>query len=63
MINDGLEIEHPPQYKWDEEITKNPNFINKINADNVGMMHESLKRLVKKKSTKSLKKEKSDRLK
>tara|TARA_B110000285_G_C14706768_1_gene415916 strand:+ start:151 stop:372 length:222 start_codon:yes stop_codon:yes gene_type:complete len=54
MIDDGIEIEYPPQYKWDEEITKNPNFVQKINNSNVGMMHESLGRLVKKSSKRKL---------
>ena len=60
MIDDGIELEYPPEFKWDQNIVKDPNFIHKINADNVGMMHESLQRLVKKSSVKSLKKENSD---
>ena len=54
MINDGIEIEYPPEFKWDPEVTANPDFVQKINNSNVGMMHESLARLVKKKSNQSL---------
>jgi hypothetical protein len=55
MINDGIEIEYPPEFKWDKEMVNKKDFVQKLNTSNVGMMHESLSRLVKKKSTKKLK--------
>ena len=55
MISDGIEIEYPPEFKWDPQVTANSDFVQKINNSNVGMMHASLARLVKKKSNKSLK--------
>ena len=57
MIDDGIEIEHPSQFKWDQEIVKSHDFVHKINNSNVGMMNDSFSKLVKNKSTKSLKTE------
>ena len=60
MIDDGIEIEYPPQFKWDQEKVKSHDFALKLNNSNVGMMNDSFARLVKGKSQKSLREAEED---